>query len=444
MRQHELTRRFRRLVMVSAPVPLGAVVPACSGQTTAGGDAGVGGSSSIGVGGFLGTVVMVGGTSGQGGAAGTAGRGAGGLSGTRALTGGGPGAAGASSAGTGGFLGLRALTGGSPNVAGNSSVGIGGFLGTVIMLGGSSSSGDAGNVVTCPDAPTTGTGGAASVLNCPSAFCVTVDPSTATGTLDTTQCTALCGRPALTCEPMASTGASLLKCHPDCTGRRPDGLEQMQSVGCDELGRYFTEVAHLEAASVVAFRAIGRQLAVYGAPTSLRRAARRATRDEIAHARITRTLAERFGGRYVPPQVTAKPAPSLETVASENATEGCVRETFGALLATYQAEHATDPQVRRTMRRIARDEARHAALAWRIANWAENRLDAVAKGRVRAARQASCVFRRIRSLIPLGSDRSFRRIRSGIGAQRRIGESVCGLGGQFGLESFLAAHGLAA
>ncbi len=55
-----------------------------------------------------------------------------------------------------------------------------------------------------------------------------------------------------------------------------------------------------------------------------------------------------------------------------------------------------------------------------------------------------CVFRRIRSLIPLGSDRSFRRIRSGIGAQRRIGESVCGLGGQFGLESFLAAHGLAA
>ena len=78
-------------------------------------------------------------------------------------------------------------------MAGNSAVGIGGFLGTVIMLGGSSSSGGAGNVVTCPDAPTTGTGGAASVLNCPSAFCVTVDPSAATGTLDTTQCAALCG-----------------------------------------------------------------------------------------------------------------------------------------------------------------------------------------------------------------------------------------------------------
>ena len=387
MQQRELTRLFRRLVMASVPVPLGAVVSACSGQTGAGGDAGIGGSSSTGIGGFLGTVVMVGGSSGQGGSAGAAGNGVGGLSGTRALTGGSPGAAGASTAGVGGFLGLRLATGGSPGAAGNSSVGVGGFLGTVVMVGGTSSHGGAGNIVTCPDAPTTGTGGAASVLNCPSAFCVTVDATT--GTLDVTQCTALCGRPALTCELMASTGPSLLKCHPDCTGRRPDGLEQIQSVGYDELGRYFTEVAHLESASVVAFRAIGRQLAIFGAPASLRRAARRAARDEIAHARITRKLAERFGGRYVPPQITAKPATSLETVASENATEGCVRETFGALLATYQAEKAADPQVRRTMQRIARDETRHAALAWRIANWAEDRLDSAARERVRAARTAS-------------------------------------------------------
>ena len=360
MNQRELTRLFRRLVMASVPVPLGAVVSACSGQTGAGGDAGIGGSST-GVGGFLGTVAMVGGSPGQGGSAG------------------------ASTVGVGGFLGLRSATGGSPGAAGNSSVGVGGFLGTVVMVGGTSSSGGAGNVVTCPDAPTTGTGGAASVLNCPSAFCVTVDAAA----LDLTQCTAACGRPALTCELVASTGPSLLKCHPDCTGRRPDGLAQIRSAGCDELGRYFTEVAHLESASVVAFRAIGRQLGVFGAPASLRRAARRAARDEIAHARITRKLAERFGGRYVPPQITAKPAPSLETVASENAMEGCVRETFGALLATYQAERATDPQVRRTMRRIARDETRHAALAWRIANWAEKRLDNAARERIRAARKAS-------------------------------------------------------
>jgi hypothetical protein len=367
MHQSKLTQLFRRLVLASFPVPLGAVASACSGQTSAGGDAGVGGSSSSGVGGFLGTVALVGGTSGQGGTgtAGTAGKGIGGLS------------------------GFRALTGGSPGTAGGSTVGVGGFLGTIAMVGGSSSTGGASNSVTCPDAPTTGTGGAASVLSCPSAFCVTVDAAAASGTLDVTQCTALCGRAALTCELIVSTGPSLLKCHPDCTGRRPDGLEPLESAGCNELGRYFTEVAHLEAASVVAFRAMGRQLTIFGAPASLRKAARRAARDEIAHARITRKLAERFGGRYVTPQVTAKRAPNLETVASENATEGCVRETFGALLATYQAHNATDPQVRRTMGRIARDETRHAALAWRVANWVEDRLDAGAKARVRAARQAS-------------------------------------------------------
>ena len=163
----------------------------------------------------------------------------------------------------------------------------------------------------------------------------------------------------------------------------------MQSLDCDDLGTYFSEVAYLEAASVAAFRALGRQLQAHGAPQSLRRAARRAARDEIRHARLTRKLAVRFGGRYVPPQVSAKPATLLETIALENATEGCVRETYGALLATYQAQNAGDTQVRRVMRQIAHDETQHAALAWRIAHWVEHRLDPAARQRVWAARRAS-------------------------------------------------------
>jgi hypothetical protein len=163
----------------------------------------------------------------------------------------------------------------------------------------------------------------------------------------------------------------------------------MQPLDCDDLGTYFSEVAYLEAASVAAFRALGRQLHTHGAPPSLRRAARRAARDEIRHARLTRKLAVRFGGRYVAPQVSAEPTISLETIAQENATEGCVRETYGALLATYQAQNARDTQVRRVMQQIAYDETRHAALAWRIAHWVENRLEPEARQRVRAARQAS-------------------------------------------------------
>ena len=56
-------------------------------------------------------------------------------------------------------------------------------------------------------------------------------------------------------------------------------------------------------------------------------------------------------------------------VRGENAREGCVRETFGALIAMHQAERAGDPIIRRAMRRIAEEETRHAELAWEVASW---------------------------------------------------------------------------
>lgn len=63
-------------------------------------------------------------------------------------------------------------------------------------------------------------------------------------------------------------------------------------------------------------------------------------------------------------------------MALENAVEGCVRETFGALVAGFQAAHARDPDIARLMASIARDETRHAALSWAVAGWAWARLDA--------------------------------------------------------------------
>jgi rubrerythrin len=66
-----------------------------------------------------------------------------------------------------------------------------------------------------------------------------------------------------------------------------------------------------------------------------------------------------------------------------------VRETYAALLASHQAEYATDPGVRAAMARIARDETRHAALSWRVARWLEQRLTPAAKRKVMRARQAA-------------------------------------------------------
>jgi hypothetical protein len=51
-----------------------------------------------------------------------------------------------------------------------------------------------------------------------------------------------------------------------------------------------------------------------------------------------------------------------------------VRETYAAAVAGYQARTASDPIARRAMYRIARDEAKHALLAWKIQRWAAPKL----------------------------------------------------------------------
>jgi hypothetical protein len=68
-----------------------------------------------------------------------------------------------------------------------------------------------------------------------------------------------------------------------------------------------------------------------------------------------------------------------------------VRETFGAALAMWQAEHAGDAEVRHTMASIADDEAEHAELAWDVAHWIEARLTDAERRAVQAERrQAQC------------------------------------------------------
>jgi len=195
------------------------------------------------------------------------------------------------------------------------------------------------------------------------------------------------------------------------SGRRPRGLEMppetpratprsLGSAGAaSALGAYWASVAHLEAASVVAFRILGAELTALGAPSSLVRAAARSMREEASHARVTRRLARLHGA--VAPRVRMRRRDrhrdrggpgdrrSLEALAAENAVEGCVRETYGALVATWQAAHARDPEIAKAMDRIAKDETRHAALAWAIARWAEARLDRKARARVAARARAA-------------------------------------------------------
>jgi hypothetical protein len=137
---------------------------------------------------------------------------------------------------------------------------------------------------------------------------------------------------------------------------------------------------------VYAFRRFGSELAAMRAPRALVRAAERAARDEVRHARVTARLARRRGAAPGPVVVERnRHARSIEAFAIENAVEGCVRECFGALVATRQAACARDLQLAQEMARIARDETRHAALAWQVARWLTPRLRADSRRRVRDA-----------------------------------------------------------
>ncbi len=178
--------------------------------------------------------------------------------------------------------------------------------------------------------------------------------------------------------------------HPfPCEGRRPPGLKVVSNRARNGLQCHLADAAWLEAASVQAFRVLREELRAHGAPRRLLRAASRATRDERRHARIAGALARRFDARVPAVERQAPPLRSLPDLALENAVEGCVRETWGALIALRQAKHATDPAVRAAMSRIAPDEVRHAELAWAIDRWLAARLTPAARRQVQRARASA-------------------------------------------------------
>nr|MBP7681485.1 ferritin-like domain-containing protein [Deltaproteobacteria bacterium] len=79
----------------------------------------------------------------------------------------------------------------------------------------------------------------------------------------------------------------------------------------------------------------------------------------------------------------------LFEVALENAVEGCVRETYGAVVGHHQARRAQDPVVRAAMAQVAEDETRHAALSWAVAEWALPRLTDAQREEIREAQRGA-------------------------------------------------------
>ncbi len=132
-----------------------------------------------------------------------------------------------------------------------------------------------------------------------------------------------------------------------------------------------------EHASIAAFARFTMLLLSVGAPPELVIASQRASLDEVQHARACFALARRYGSREVGPAelhvADSLSLMSLAELAALTVAEGCVGETLGALLAQEQLGKARDPEVIRVLQRVAKDEARHAELAWKFLGWALRR-----------------------------------------------------------------------
>ncbi|MFT3713617.1 MAG: ferritin-like domain-containing protein [Archangium sp.] len=170
-------------------------------------------------------------------------------------------------------------------------------------------------------------------------------------------------------------------------GRLTDGV-QPHACADNALGSELSNMAAHEAAAALAFAQLSRELDRHGVHQKLTRRARRAAREEVRHARLVGALASRHGGSFgVTPARDSQR--SLEALAIENASEGCVRETLGALIGLHQARHASDAQVRAVMASVSADELGHSAWSHALAESLETRLSLPARRRVREAREVA-------------------------------------------------------
>lgn len=185
---------------------------------------------------------------------------------------------------------------------------------------------------------------------------------------------------------LATVSTSRLREATGACGRRPEGLELVGAFAGDDPGEFFARSCTLERASIHAFVRLAHELRAHGAPERLVVAARRSAREEARHTALTAKLATKYGARSERPRLHAANEPrSLVALAIENAEEGCAVETFGAVLAEWQARHAEDEDVARVYAALAVDEARHAELSWQVHVWALARLDETERAQVEAA-----------------------------------------------------------
>ncbi len=141
------------------------------------------------------------------------------------------------------------------------------------------------------------------------------------------------------------------------------------------LASEWSKTAAGEHASVASFARFALQLMRLGAPADLVSRATRAMADEIRHAADAYAVASSFAAQPLGPSTLAtdgatdEGASVTELVVSA-VREGCIAETIAACQAAEAARLCTDETIADVLTHVARDEQRHAELAWAFVRWA--------------------------------------------------------------------------
>ena len=140
-----------------------------------------------------------------------------------------------------------------------------------------------------------------------------------------------------------------------------------------QLHAHWARLGQMEHASIAAFARFSLQLLSLAAPPELVEACTTALADETKHTRLCFALASAYGGSAVGPgPLEVRDCfedVSLSGIAKLVIREGCIGETVAALEALEAASAAQDPTVKAVLSQIARDEQRHAELAFKFLHW---------------------------------------------------------------------------
>lgn len=155
----------------------------------------------------------------------------------------------------------------------------------------------------------------------------------------------------------------------------------------------WAEQARFEHASIASFSRFVLQLLACGAPAELVADAAAALSEEVDHARLFFGFASFYADRPIGPgpldtHDSLNDADGFEPAVLGALREGCIAETISAWHARFAARSARDPVLARTLERVAEEELRHAALAWRFLAWAMPRCRDSLRREVRAALRA--------------------------------------------------------